>query len=98
MEIPDKYKGRVIGKWRANLYDLETRAGVKLIVRGGEVYIVRGTQQQRRHVKMNIGTIVVCTKFHFDSNSIERGLKLLSPCADSSMSLIVVSEFLNSDS
>lgn len=59
VEIPDKHKGRVIGKWRAKLRELETQTGVKLIVKEREVYIVRGTEQQRRQVKISIGLIVV---------------------------------------
>ena len=67
VEIPNTFKGRVIGKYRATLRQIETQTEVKLIVKDGEVYIVRGTQQQRRHAKMNIGTIVVCLKLQIDS-------------------------------
>lgn len=49
----------MIGKWKAKLRELETQTGVKLIVKEREVYIVRGTEQQRRQVKISIGLIVV---------------------------------------
>lgn len=62
VEIPDRYKGRVIGKQRATLHEIENQTGVKLFVKDGEVYIVRGTQQQRRHAKRNIGTIVAVAR------------------------------------
>ena len=67
VEIPDRYKGRVIGKHRATLREIENQTGVKRFVKDGEVYIVRGTQQQRRHAKRNIGTIVVCLNLQIDS-------------------------------
>lgn len=66
VEIPDRYKGRVIGKQRATLREIENQTGVKLFVKDGEVYIVSGTQQQRRHAKRNIGTIVVCLNLQID--------------------------------
>ena len=66
VEIPDGYKGRVIGKHRATLREIENQTGVKLFVKDGEVYIVCGTQQQRRHAKRNIGTIVVCLNLQID--------------------------------
>lgn len=58
IKIPDKYKGRVIGKGAANLRKIETQTGVKLSIREQEVFIVRGTEQQRGHAKISIGTTV----------------------------------------
>lgn len=59
IEIPDRHKGRVIGKWKTKLRELETETGVRLFVKEREVYIVRGTEQQRRRAKISIGKIVV---------------------------------------
>lgn len=67
VEIPDRYKGRVAGKQSCTLRKIETQTGVKLFVEDGEVYIVYRTQQQRRHAKRDIGTIVVCLNLQIDS-------------------------------
>lgn len=69
VEIPERYKGIVIGKQFRTFRKIETQTGVKLFVADGEVYIVYRTQQQRRHARMNIGTIVVCFNLQIDSLS-----------------------------
>ena len=63
VEIPDGYKGRVIGKGGARLTEISAQTGVSLTRKGGDVYITRGTEQQRQHARVNIGEIVVCKCF-----------------------------------
>lgn len=65
VEIPDEYKGRVIGKGGAKLVEISAQTGVSLTRKGGEVYIIRGTEQQRQHARVNIGDIVVCICLFF---------------------------------
>ncbi|PFX12864.1 putative serine/threonine-protein kinase pats1 [Stylophora pistillata] len=80
VEIPNSYKGRVIGKYRATLRQIETQTEVKLIVKDGEVYIVRGTHQQRRHAKMNIGTIVAGARLKYFENEFYKVRAYVDGC------------------
>lgn len=60
MDIPDGYKGRIIGKGGANLRVISEQTGAEVTrKRGGEVHIIKGTEKQREEVKMIIRTKVV---------------------------------------
>lgn len=80
IKIPDKYKGRVIGKWKANLRKIETQTGVKLFVREREVFIVRGTEQQRRHAKISIGTTVARARVMDFENELYKVCSYVDGC------------------
>ncbi|KAL9958370.1 hypothetical protein ACROYT_G035376 [Oculina patagonica] len=62
VEIPDEYKGRVIGKSGARLDEISKQTGVSFTRKGGEVYITYGTEQQRQHARVNIGDIVATAR------------------------------------
>ena len=60
MDIPDGYKGKIIGKGGANLRVISEQTGAEVTrKRGGEVHIIKGTEQQREQVKMIIRMKVV---------------------------------------
>lgn len=63
MPIPAQYKGLVIGKGGDKLREISTQSGAKVICKPpeGEVYIVSGTEQQRKVAKVKIGLIIVGT-------------------------------------
>lgn len=68
VEIPDRYKGKVIGVGKTNLRKIETQTGVRLSVKEQEIFIVHGTEQQRRHAKMSIGeTVAVARVMAFEN-------------------------------
>lgn len=64
MEIPQVYKGLVMGKGGDNLRDISTQTGAKVIRKDGEVYIAGGTEQQRQQAKLHISTIIVSSFLH----------------------------------
>ena len=64
VEIPQKYKGLVMGTGGDNLRDISTQTGAKVIRKDGEVYIASGTEQQRQQAKLYIGTIIVSLSLH----------------------------------
>lgn len=59
--VEEKYKGLVKGKQGAKLREInnKTRATVILHSVDGEFYIIRGTEEQRKHAKVQIGEIVI---------------------------------------
>ena len=59
MEIPDEYKGIIIGKGGANLREISEQTGAEVSRRRGEVYITNGTEHQREQAKVNIGIKLV---------------------------------------
>ena len=59
MEVPDEYKGLVIGKGGETLAKLSKKTGSKVIRKKGEVYIVSGTEEQRRQAKVLIKIMIV---------------------------------------
>jgi len=59
VEIPDKYKGIVIGKRQARLREISAQSGATVICKDGDVHIISGTEQQRKHARELIGTKVV---------------------------------------
>ena len=60
VEIPDEYKGMIIGKGGAILREISKQTGAEVTRRrGGEVYIISGTEQQREQAKVNIGIRLV---------------------------------------
>ena len=63
MEIPDDYKGIIIGKGGANLREISEQTGVEVCRKRGEVYIINGTEHQREQAKVNIGIRLVRRSF-----------------------------------
>ena len=60
MDIPAGYKGLIIGKGGANLREISNETGAEVTrKRGGEVHIIRGTEQQREQAKVIIRIKVV---------------------------------------
>lgn len=59
MEIPDEYKGLIIGKGGANLREISEQTGAEVSRRRREVYITNGTEHQREQAKVNIGIKLV---------------------------------------
>ena len=59
VEVPDEYKGLVIGKGGDNLGRISTLTGVKVIRKGGEVYVTGGTREQREQAKVHIKVKIV---------------------------------------
>ena len=59
MEIPSEYKGLVMGKGGDTLRNISTQTGAKVIRKGGEVYIVSGTEEQREQARVHIKIIMV---------------------------------------
>ena len=59
VEIPDKYKGLVMGKGGDNLREISTLTGAKVIRKGGEVYVTGGTWEQREQAKVHIKIKIV---------------------------------------
>ena len=59
VEVPDEYKGLVIGKGGETLAKLSKKTGSKVIRKKGEVYIVSGTEEQRRQAKVLIKIMIV---------------------------------------
>ena len=59
MEIPDEYKGLVIGKKGSNLKRISSQTGAKVIRKDREVYIVSGTEEQRQKAKVHIKIAIV---------------------------------------
>ena len=67
VEIPDKYKGLVMGKGGDNLREISTLTGAKVIRKGGEVYVTGGTQEQREQAKVHIKVKIVSRSITFIS-------------------------------
>ena len=59
VDIPDGYKGIIIGKGGANLREISKQTGAEVTRIGGEVHIVNGTEEQREHVKVIVAMKVV---------------------------------------
>jgi len=51
VEIPDQFKGLIIGKGGANLREIYKQTGAEVTRNHGEVHIISGTEEQREHVK-----------------------------------------------
>lgn len=64
VEIPQEFKGLVIGKGGDNLRDISTQTGAKVVRKDGEVYITGGNEQQRQQAKLYINTIIVSSFLH----------------------------------
>lgn len=58
VEIPQEFKGLVMGKGGDNLRDISTQTGAKVVRKDGEVYIAGGTERQRQQAKLYISTII----------------------------------------
>jgi len=63
VEIPVEFKGIMIGKGRATLRDISKQTGAEISLRGGEVYIISGTEQQRKQAKVSMGIRLVRRSF-----------------------------------
>ena len=63
-EIPDGYKGLIIGKGGANLLEISKQTGAEVTRKNGEVHIVSGTEEQREHAKVVIALKVVGRSFY----------------------------------
>ena len=59
VEVPQEYKGLVIGKGRDTLRNISTQTGANVILKGGEVYIASGTEEQREQARVHIKIIIV---------------------------------------
>ena len=59
VEIPNEYKGRVIGRMGDNLIRISNQTGAKVIRKNKEVYIVSGTEVQREQAKMHMKIKIV---------------------------------------
>ena len=59
VEIQDKYKGIVIGKRQARLKEISAQSGATVICKDGDVQIISGTEEERKHARELIGTKVV---------------------------------------
>lgn len=59
VEVPDKYKGLVIGKSGDNLKLMSTLTGAKVICKEGKLYIVSGTDEEKQRAKIYIKRTVV---------------------------------------
>ena len=59
VEVPDEYKGLVIGKRGDNLRLISTLTGATVIRKDGEVYVTGGTREQREQAKVHIKTQIV---------------------------------------
>ena len=60
VEIPEGYKGLVIGKEGSNLRRISNQTGAKVIRKSDrEVYIVSGTEEQRQKAKVHIKIAIV---------------------------------------
>ena len=60
VEIPEGYKGLVIGKEGSNLRRISNQTGAKVIRKSDrEVYIVSGTEEQRQKAKVHIKITIV---------------------------------------
>ena len=70
VEIEDEYKGLVIGKRRAILREISGQTGANLTIRDGEIYIIRGNEEQRKLAKVRIGTIVVSKYYNRASDRV----------------------------
>ena len=70
VEVPDKYKGLVIGKGGDNLRHISTLTGAKLTSWDNELYIVSGTEEQRQRAKIEVKMKVVTRSLR--SISIDR--------------------------
>lgn len=71
VEIPDQFKGLIIGKGGANLREIYKQTGAEVTRSLGEVYITSGTKEQREHVKVIIALKVVGGFFIIDINFYE---------------------------
>ena len=69
VEVPDEYKGLVIGKGGDNLRHISTLTGVKVIRKAGEVYVTGGTREQREQAKVHIKVKIVSRSIKFISLS-----------------------------
>ena len=67
VEVPDEYKGLVIGKGGDNLGRISTLTGAKVIRKGGEVYVTGGTREQREQAKVHIKVKIVSRSIKFIS-------------------------------
>ena len=76
VEVPDKHKGLVIGKGGDNLSDISTVTGAKVIRKGGEIYIVSGTKEQRQRAKVHIRIIIVSKSVPFISLHCQANLNM----------------------
>ena len=60
VEVPDEFKGLVIGKDGDNLRHISTLTGAKVISYQGDIYVVSGTDEQRERAKVEIRMKIVC--------------------------------------
>ena len=67
VKVEEKYKGPVIGRKGAKLQEICNQTGAKVIFSSedAEFYIIRGTEEQRKHAKAIIGEIVVGVPVYF---------------------------------
>ena len=71
VEIPERYKGLVIGKEGSNLRRISNQTGATVIRKSDrEVYIVSGTEEQRQKAKVHIKITIVS-----NYNSYNRALR-----------------------
>ena len=59
MEVPKEYKGLVFGKGGKHLMDISNNTGAKVIRRNGEVFIIKGTEEERERARIEIKVKIV---------------------------------------
>ena len=73
VEIPEGYKGLVIGKEGSNLRRISNQTGAKVIRKSDrEVYIVSGTEEQRQKAKVHI-KITIVSNYHSHNRALRDG-------------------------
>lgn len=78
VEIPNQFKGLIIGKGGANLREIYKQTGAEVTrTQYGEVQIISGTKEQREHVKDIIALKVVGRSFIIMTNFYEKMLIFL---------------------
>lgn len=95
VEIPQVYKGLVMGKGGDNLRDISTQTGAKVTRKDGEVYIASGTEQQRQQAKLYISTIIAGARLRGVENEFNKVCRFIDGCnlpGDCKLKLEQVSE------
>ena len=73
VEIPEGYKGLVIGKEGSNLRRISNQTGAKVIRKSDrEVYIVSGTEEQRQKAKVHI-KITIVSNYNSHNRALRNG-------------------------
>lgn len=77
MEIPEGYKGLVIGKGGSRLRRISNQTGAKVIRKSDrEVYIVSGTEEQKQKAKVHI-KITIVSNYNSHNRALSDGTIIL---------------------